>query len=78
MQASNREVVASLAEFGIDVTEGLVRQVKVEMLQEASKVERHKVAAQDRFQRRRIGFRRRYRHRGRGTEPSSFARSTRL
>ena len=43
MQASNREVVAALAECGMGVTEEFVRQVKVEMLKEASKVERQRV-----------------------------------
>jgi hypothetical protein len=54
MQASNREVVAALAEFGIGVTEELVRQVKVEMLKEAAKCERQKVTVPGRFQRRQI------------------------
>jgi hypothetical protein len=43
MQASPKQVVATLEEFGIDVNEGLVRQVKVEMLKQAAKVERHRV-----------------------------------
>src|SRR5262245_48366507 len=43
MQASNREVVVSLEGFGIDETEAQVRQVKVEMLKEAAKVEWQKV-----------------------------------
>jgi hypothetical protein len=42
MQASNHEVVATLAEVGIDVTEGLIRQVRVEMLKEAAKAERQR------------------------------------
>ena len=50
MQASNREVVAALAECGMSVTEELVRQVKVEMLKEAANVERQKVTVPDRFQ----------------------------
>jgi len=54
MQASNKEVVAALAEYGIGVTEALVRQVKVEMLKEAAKVERQKVTVTDRLQRRQI------------------------
>jgi hypothetical protein len=54
MQASNREVVAALAECGMGVTEELVRQVKVEMLNEASTVERHRVTAPSRFQRRQM------------------------
>jgi hypothetical protein len=54
MQASNREVVATLAEFGIGVTEELVRQVKVEMLKETAKVERQKVTVPDHFQRRQM------------------------
>jgi hypothetical protein len=43
MQASPKQVVAALAEFGIDVNEALVRQVKVEMLKQAAKVERQQV-----------------------------------
>ena len=43
MQASPKQVVAALAEFGIDVTEALVRQVRVEMLKQAAKVERQLV-----------------------------------
>ena len=42
MQASNREVVAALAEVGVGVTEGLVRQVRVELLKEAARVERRR------------------------------------
>lgn len=42
MQASNREVVAALAEVGIGVTEGLVRQVKVELLKGAARGERQR------------------------------------
>ncbi len=52
MQASNQEVVAALAEWGVGVTEELVRQVKVEVLKEASKVERQKITVPGRFQRR--------------------------
>ena len=54
MQASNQEVVAALAECGMGVTEELVRQVKVEILKEAVNVERQKVTAPDRFQRRQM------------------------
>ena len=54
MQASNQEVVAALAECGIGVTEGLVRQVKVEILKETAKVERQKITVPDRFQRRQM------------------------
>jgi hypothetical protein len=54
MQASNQEVIAALAEFGISVTEGLVRQVKVEMLKETAKCERQKVVDPGRFQRRQM------------------------
>jgi hypothetical protein len=43
MQASPQQVVAVVASFGIDVTEALVRQVKVEMLKQAAKVERQRV-----------------------------------
>jgi hypothetical protein len=38
----------------MSVTEELVRQVKVEMLNEAAKVERRKVTVPDRFQRRQM------------------------
>ena len=54
MQASNQEVVAALAECGMTVTEGLVRQVNFEMLKEASKVEPQRVMVPGRFQRRQI------------------------
>ena len=54
MQASPEQVVAALAGCGIDVTETLVRQVRVEMLKEAAKVERQKVTVPDRFQRRQM------------------------
>jgi hypothetical protein len=54
MQASNQEVVTALAECGMSVAEELVRQVKVEMLKEAAKVERQKVTVPDRFQRRQM------------------------
>ncbi len=43
MQASPTQVVAALARFGIGVTEGMVRRVKVEMLKEAAQVERQQV-----------------------------------
>ena len=43
MQASPTQVVAALADFGIIVSEGLVRRVKVEMLKEAAYVERLRV-----------------------------------
>jgi NAD(P)H-dependent FMN reductase len=43
MQASPKQVVAALAEFGIDVNEALVRQVRVEMLKQAAKSERQQV-----------------------------------
>jgi hypothetical protein len=39
MQASPKQVVAPLTEFGIDVTETLVRLVKVQMLKRVAKVE---------------------------------------
>ena len=42
MQASPQQVVGALAAFGIDVNEGLVRQVKVEMLKQAAKSERQR------------------------------------
>ena len=43
MQASPKQVVAFLASFGIDVNEALVRQVKMDMLKQAAKVERQQV-----------------------------------
>jgi hypothetical protein len=43
MQASAKQVVAALAEFGIDVTDAQVRQVKVETLKHAAKLERQQV-----------------------------------
>jgi hypothetical protein len=43
MQASPTEAVAALAQFGIAVNEGLVRQVMVEMLKKASKAARQRV-----------------------------------
>lgn len=53
MQASPTQVVAALAGCGIVVTEGLVRQVKVEMLKEAAKAERQRVKVSDRLEQRR-------------------------
>jgi hypothetical protein len=43
MQASPAQVVAALADIGIVVKEALVRQVRVEMLKQAAKVERQQV-----------------------------------
>src|SRR5262249_43350587 len=43
MQASPKQVVAFLANFGIDVNEALVRRVKVEMLKQAARVQRQQV-----------------------------------
>ena len=43
MQARPAQVVAALADFGIVVNEALVRQVRVEMLKQAAKVERQQV-----------------------------------
>ena len=43
MQVSPQQVVGALAAFGIDVNEGLVRQVKVEMLKRAAKTERQQM-----------------------------------
>ena len=43
MQASPSQVVAALAEFGIDVTDTQVRQVKLDMLKQAAKSERQRV-----------------------------------
>jgi hypothetical protein len=51
MQASNKEVVAALAEIGIGVTEGLVHQVKVEMLKQAAGVERQRFTGSVRMNR---------------------------
>jgi hypothetical protein len=45
MQASSEQVVAALAGFGIDVSEGLVRQVKLKTLNEAAQVKRQRVKA---------------------------------
>ena len=45
MQASPAQVVAALADFGIDVSEGLVRHVKLKMLKEAAQAERQQVKA---------------------------------
>jgi hypothetical protein len=42
MQASPQQVVATLAVLGMDVTEALVRQVKLEMLKEAARAERQR------------------------------------
>jgi hypothetical protein len=41
MQASPKQVVATLAGCGIEVDEALVRRVKIEMLKEAAQVDRH-------------------------------------
>jgi hypothetical protein len=43
MQASPKQVVAALAEFGIDVTEALVRRVKMEMLMRVAQVKRQQM-----------------------------------
>ena len=43
MQARPAQVVAALADIGIVVNEALVRQVRVEMLKQAAKVERQLV-----------------------------------
>jgi hypothetical protein len=43
MQARPAQVVAALADIGIVVNEALVRQVRVEMLNQAAKVERQQV-----------------------------------
>jgi hypothetical protein len=48
MQAGNQEVVAALAEVGIGVTKGLVRQIKVEILKEAARIERQRVRLPER------------------------------
>jgi hypothetical protein len=45
MQARPAQVVAALAEFGIDVAEALVRQVKMQMLKRVAQVERQQVKA---------------------------------
>ncbi len=39
MQASLKQIIAFLASFGIDVSEVLVRRVKMEMLKEKAKSE---------------------------------------
>ena len=43
MQASPKQVVAFLASFGIDVSEGRVHRVKIEMLKQAAQVEWQRV-----------------------------------
>ncbi len=43
MQASPKQIVAFLANFGIDVSEALIRWVKVEMLKETAKAERQRL-----------------------------------
>ena len=43
MQASPEQVAAALANFGIVVNEALVRQVRVEMLKQAARIERQQV-----------------------------------
>lgn len=45
MQSNPAQVVAFLASFGIDVNEGLVRQVKADMLKQAARIERQRVKA---------------------------------
>jgi len=54
MQASYRDVVASLAGFGIDVTQAQVRQVKIELLKAATKSERQRIVVLGRFQHRQV------------------------
>jgi hypothetical protein len=43
MQARPEQVVAALADIGIVVNEALVRQVRVELLKQAAKVQRQQV-----------------------------------
>ena len=43
MQASPKQIAAFLSNFGIDVSEALVRRVEVEMLKQATRVERQQV-----------------------------------
>ena len=43
MQASPAQDVTALAEFGIDVTDAPLRQVKVEMLKQAARVQRQQL-----------------------------------
>jgi hypothetical protein len=43
MQASNGQVVAALASFGIDATEWLVQQVRIQNQKDAARVERQQV-----------------------------------
>jgi hypothetical protein len=54
MQASNRDVVAALAVFGMSVTEGLVRQVRIEMLKEVTTMRRQKTTVSDHLKRRQV------------------------
>ena len=42
MQASNKEVAASLASYGIDVSEGLVQRVRVELLKQPDEFRRQR------------------------------------
>ena len=53
-QASNKEIVATLAECGIVVSAAMIRQVRVEMLKEAANSERQQVTVVDRFRRRQV------------------------
>ena len=69
MQASNREVVAALAECGMSVTEELVRQVKVEMLKDAANAERRKVTVPVGCKRRQVPLPPKIPHPGRGHRP---------
>jgi hypothetical protein len=43
LQTSNREVVAALASFGLDVSEALVQQVRIQMQKEAAKIAQQRV-----------------------------------
>jgi hypothetical protein len=43
MQASPEQVVGALAEFGIDVAEALVRQVKMQMLKRVAQAKRQQM-----------------------------------
>jgi len=52
--ANAKDVVALLANYGLDVNEGLVHKVKLESLKEASKVKRRQASMQQSQQRRRL------------------------
>jgi len=47
LHASNKEVIAALAAWGIGVNEERVRLVKVDMLKEMARAKRHKARVPD-------------------------------